>query len=262
MVVLLEQKSRAPERIMSYGAPGSGKTNGWFSIALHTTGNIYAIDTDLSSLEFMDGERYGELFDRITFETPEALDEAIENLEKWAQEATPGEDWLVVDRVDWAWDAAQEEFSNRIFGVDVDEHFMAFREAWQKEKDGKAAGNPFEGFTDWPTIKKRHKRFISALMTATKRGVHWYICAGEKDTNEKLDDATTNRMFGRIGARPMGEKTNPHIPRTVLRLQGNNPNTWRMTTVKDRERPQMNGQAIKDFALDYLVGVAGWQPRS
>ena len=256
----LKPSTRVPERQLLYGAWGSGKTNAWFSIANHTEGNFYVVDTDLAVPEFLTGERYGHLEDRIEWQSPEDMAEAIEFLEWAVDKATPLEDWIVVDRIDWAWEAAQEEFTDRIFGKDIDEHFMAFRKSWEQQKDKSGgAGNPFEGFTDWPTIKKRHARFMKLLMKATKKGVHWVVTAGEKEVDSKLDSQQIQREFGKIGFRPAGEKTNSHIPRTVIRMQGNRPETWRVTTAKDREREQLEGQGVGDFAIDYLLSVAGWE---
>lgn len=264
--VMLKPGGNASERFLGYGATGSGKTNAWFNIALHTTGHFYVLDTDLTVLDFLEGERFSHLEDRITWVYPESMEEAIEHLEEWMQKATPMEDWIVTDRIDWAWDEAQSEWSENVYGRSIDEHYLLYRQEIeeQKKKDPeKRAGNPFDGFTDWGPIKKRHQRITKALMKTTSRKVHWFACASEQEVNEKFEkDATIIRDYGRIGARPAGEKKNGHIARSVIRFMGNNPATWRVTTVKDRERKQLDGQGISDFALDYLVGVGNWVPKS
>lgn len=260
---ILVPPSSAPERILNYGATGAGKTNAIFCILAKTQGRAWYLDTDMTVIDFLAGERFAPLSERINVYTPDDMEEAIQFLETASKEAVPGEDWIVVDRIDWAWDEAQNEFSTKVFGASVDEHFMAFRQAFEAEKkkdNDKKSGNPFDGLADWPTIKKRHTRFTRALLKATQRGVHWYAAASEKTIIEKLEkDQDVLRTYGRIGARPAGEKFNGHLARTVLRLMGNSPTTWRMTTVKDRERKQLDGHGVKDFALDYLVEVAGWE---
>ena len=247
------------ERILTYGNEGAGKTYGGFCILDKAEGKGWYLDTDDTVIPYLDGERFSHLQDRLTFEN--ALFEfgdALEFVEKAKADAGP-DDWLFVDRVDWAWDAAQEEFSDKVFGVDIDDHLVSHRKALEdarKNDKSTKAQNPFDGFADWPVIKKRHQRFMRTIMRFPG---HVYICAGEKKVDEKLDDSNIQRTYGRVGARPAGEKNNGYLVRTVLRMQGNNPQTWRATTVKDRERDQLDGVGVTDLAMDYLAKVGHWK---
>lgn len=260
MGLVLRPTGRAPERILAFGAEGAGKTYAWFCVAIKTTGHFYVLDTDMTVDPFLDGGRFDAAADRITSFVPMEFGEALDQAAQWRKEATK-DDWLVIDRLDWAWEAAQDEFSDRVFGVDSDEHFLAYREQVEAKKaDGKKSSkSPFDGMQDWPTIKKRHARLIKTLLTWPG---HVYVTTAEKEVNQDFDDADTFRQYGRIGAKPAGEKKNGHAMRTVLRFQGNNPQTWRVTTVKDRERDQLDGKGVSDFAMDYLKKVAGWKPGS
>jgi hypothetical protein len=266
MGVLLVPSGVGRERVLAYGSEGAGKTFAAFSIMNKVSGRAFYLDTDDTVIPFLDGERFHHLQERVTFTTPYEFGEALEQVEKWRAEAT-ADDWLVIDRADWLWDAAQAEFSDKVFGTDIDEHLMQHRMALEEARAKAAksnqkapkAGNPFEGFTDWPIIKKRHQRIMRAAMTFPG---HVYLVTAEKKVDEKLDDPDILRSYGRVGARPAGEKNNGYLVRTVIRFQGNNPQTWRITTVKDREREYLDGVGVKDFALDYLVRIGGWKVKA
>ncbi|MDX1746615.1 MAG: hypothetical protein R3324_11810 [Halobacteriales archaeon] len=262
-MVTLKSTNRSRERILAFGMEGAGKTFGWFSIAAKTDGHFYVLDTDNTVEPFLDGERFGELADRVTYHVPwGGWEEYVDFLDKALTDMGP-EDWLVVDRVDQVWEEAQQEFSRKIFDQGIDEVWMTYRTAMENDKD-KKGGSPFDGFTDWAVIKKLHSRFM--VGDSTKPGLirapgHVYLTAGEKRVDSKLEkDPNVLRTYSRIGVRPAGNKENGHMVRTVLRFIGNTPETWRLTTVKDRERAQLDAVKVGDFATDYLLKIAGWRP--
>lgn len=256
MTMFLVPGGLGRERLLAYGSEGSGKTFGAFSVMDKVPGRFFYLDTDQTVIPFLDGERFAHLQDRLTFEEPDGFGAAVEFVEKCQQEGA-AEDWLFIDRSDWLWDEAQAEFSDRVFGVDIDEHLMQYRQTWQAQaNEAKKAGNPFDGFTDWTVIKKRHQRIIKAVL---KFPGHVYMTAAEKKLIQGMEDQNTTRSYGAMGFKPAGEKNNGHAMRSVLRFQGNNPATWRITTAKDRERQQLDGVGVSNFALDYLVKVAKWK---
>lgn len=253
---------RANERILVYGSEGTGKTYAWMKIAKKVEGHFWVLDTDLSVIRFLDSEEFQELENKITVATPMDFGEALENVEKWRAQAK-NNDWLVIDRVDPLWDEAQEEFSTRVYGASADEHYLAFRGAAEAAKDEKGkwgtSKNPFDGMTDWPTIKKRHMRLMKNVLMFPG---HVFLTAAEKElmTGKDMEDRETKDKYGDIGFKPAGEKKNGHLMSTVLRFQGSNEKTWRITTgPKDRQRQRLQGMKIKDFGVDYLMKVAGWK---
>jgi len=60
--------------------------------------------------------------------------------------------------------------------------------------------------------------------------------------------------------KPQGQKTLPFQFHTVL-LNGYTPreDNRTITTIKDRERPEVQGLVIKDFTVQYLKDIAEWQ---
>lgn len=252
--VLVPPNPLDTERILVYGAAGSGKTTGYLSILNRVAGRGFILDTDATVVRSTSSERFASVRDKIEVITPFDMAEAITQAEAWRKEASR-EDWLVIDRSDWLWDAAQEEFATEVWGKDADEHFLEFRKAAERATD-KGSKSPFDGMADWPTIKKRHGRMMRVVMTWPG---HVYLATAEKELIQGMESTQTQRDYGRIGAKPAGEKHVSHLTHTVLRFQGNSPSTWRLTTVKDRERDQLEGRGVKDFASDYLQGVGGWQ---
>lgn len=255
MSVVLIPSGTARERILNYGPEGAGKTYAAFCVMDKTPGKAWYLDSDQTVMPYLDGERFSHLQDKMEFAEPFDLGEGLEFVEK-ARQNGGQDDWLVIDRADWVWDAAQEEFSDKVFGTDIDEHMLTYRQSWENQKDKNKAGNPFDGFTDWTVIKKRHQRFMKNVLRFPG---HVMMIAAEKKIIEGMEDGNTVRAYGGEGYKPAGEKNNGHLVRSVLRLQGNNAKTWRVRTVKDREREQLDGVMLGDFALDYLVAVGGWQ---
>ena len=229
------------ERIMVYGAAGVGKTTSYLSILKRTAGRGFILDTDATVVRSTSSERFLPLRDKIEVCTPVDMAEAIEKAETYRGKAT-AEDWQILDRVDWLWEAAQEEFSNEVWGRDADEHFLLFRKA-AEASDKNTSKSPFDGMQDWPTIKKRHNRVMRVLMTWPG---HVFVVAAEKELIRGMESTQTQRDYGTVGFKPAGEKFVSHLTHTVIRMQGNNPSTWRMTTVKDRERTQLDGTGVSD----------------
>src|ERR1035437_695562 len=141
-----------PERILTLGITGSGKTFTWLTIAeaLLDTGAIFrVIDTD-NDVEYMMinhfpqlmPENGGNVYVYRTFEWDEYQDalawvqhklsaEKVKLLDKYLRKAydTPLKktDWLIVDKVNNAWNAVQRYFVAGVFGTSKGEYFMQIR---------------------------------------------------------------------------------------------------------------------------------------
>ena len=70
-------------------------------------------------------------------------------------------------------------------------------------------------------------------------------------------DAQTKEMYGRFGMKPVGNKHLGYQARTVLLFQRFGEQRV-MTTVKDRERVELQGAPIGDFSISYLKTVGNW----
>jgi hypothetical protein len=66
-------------------------------------------------------------------------------------------------------------------------------------------------------------------------------------------------LYGHLGVKPKGQGRLHHICHTNLLLVKRGHQQWTATTIKDRNRTEMERMTVNDFALDYLKGVAGWK---
>lgn len=264
-------KSR--ERILLYGREGTGKSTAALSIARATpTSKFWIVDNDntydrlLESgfpelLErgqvLMAGEDFG-VNPNSWDGSRQSIAEAVGNMAR--------DDWLVVDMLSKLWDQVQEWFIEQVFGDEIDDYFLRVRiekerynEAARssgKDKEKKALG-AFEGFMDWPVINQTyHKRVSTPLLNCPGH----LISVAEAKNLADDDDRSLKELYGTYGARPGGQKRSGHIMQTVIatgKMQRSQ--EFKLVTIKDRTRPVWQDEVFVDFAMDYLVGTAGWE---
>lgn len=270
MPITLQNPLRSKERILIFGHEGVGKSTDALSIAsMIPTSNFYVVDNDNSYDRLADtfatplpnvfiaGQDFGHepyLWDGFR----DSISEAIQ--------AMGSEDWLVVDMLSKGWDMVQEWFIEQIFQEDIDDYFLKIRMEKERlkntpKKDGgkeaKSLG-AFEGWMDWPVINQTyHKRVSTPLLRCPGH----LICVAEAQKLGDDDDRGIKELYGSLGARPKGQKRSGHLMQTVI-MQGRKRNgEFTLTGVKDRGRELWDGQAFDDFAVDYLVGTAGWEKK-
>lgn len=252
------------ERILAYGGPGSGKTRAWLTIAdlyvkTQSPGKFYVIDTDdtyyASVEEFPRVYESGIVEAEVVYDFPSYREAA----NKFKQVATP-DDWIICDMFDKGWEEVQNHYSEQVFGADKGDFFLSMRKEMEESKKKRTNFQPFEGWTDWPTIKGLHASWANDVIFRHK--AHVFLTAGSKPVARKTDDKDTIGTFGHIGAKPAGEKgLAAHGVNTVLMLtQTKTGEEWVVDTAKDRGgRSMMVKQPIGSWAMDYLVKVAGWK---
>lgn len=240
------------ERILVMGGFSTGKTTTWLNIAkwLHETGSpakVYVIDTDMAAARMMSGANYSHL---PNVEVRDAYEwgEYISAVEHFSKVATMG-DWIVCDFVSTAWEAVQAWFVDEYFAADIADFFAEARA-------NRAGGNPLDGWKDWSVINKQYKKFSDLLFK--KNQAHILVTAPSRAIQDK-DAPEIRATFASYGHRPEGQKHLGHLPHTILHAQAIRPGEVYFTTVKDRERRPLEAQRINEFAIDYLVQVAGWQ---
>lgn len=244
--MLLKSPFKSRERILAYGGPGAGKTTCYFHIAQHTAGKMWVIDTDQTTQRFLESEEFGDLEDRFEIREPFSWEEWIEAAKEFRAEAAP-DDFVVVDMMGSAWEEVQNSFSEKVYGVELADHWLAYMEKL-KAAEGRGSKSPFDGTTDWQAVKRMYGQFTGNIL---RTKAHLFLVAGEKKINEQFDGSGVMQVGG---MKPDAEKNTAHMVSTVLRLAGQ-----RMTTGKDRQREVVKQQSIGDFGLDYLLGVAGWK---
>jgi hypothetical protein len=242
------------ERILGMGGFGSGKTSMWLNVAKwsQNTGSdakFYVLDTDaaVGHMLSVPTSQYKDLENIILMEVSD-FPEYIDALDVAKAAVRPGHDWTVVDFASSAWDASQEYYVAERYKAGLSQFFL------DQAKAG-AGDNPLDGWKDWSVINKLYKDFSKRVMES--KG-HVFLISGAKALGDR-EDRSVRALFGEAGVRPTGQKHLGHIPHTVLLTRVATPGEIYLTTIKDRERPLLEGSTqLGEFTLDYLVNVAGW----
>lgn len=260
MTIKLQSPHEYPERFLLYGGGGAGKTNVILNIASHLAeGQMFVLDGDYSdpytrALE----EEYAECADVVHHDVMAddwmPFTKQVANL---VETKDPQVDWLVIDPCGpITWDMVQDWYLETVYGEDVAAHIIALRQSHAKDNDLKAYHAELAEHMNWPVVKKEYGRRLwnvlrkwhgNLILTAEAKE----LSAFDKDADEKM-------LFGPIGYKPAGERRMMHVAATNLFLDHPSRSRWRATTVKDRNREEMDKVDIDDFGLDYLVGYAGW----
>ena len=243
------------ERILGMGGFGSGKTTMYLNIAKWSqeTGSdarFYVIDTDkaVSHMLSVPTSQYAGLQNIILTEVSD-FPEYVDALNVANAAIRPGLDWLCVDFASQAWEAAQEHYVSEIYKSGMSEFFL-------QQAKLRGGDSPLDGWKDWGVINRLYKDFSSRVL---KCEGHVFMIAGAKALGDK-EDRSVRALFGSHGVRPTGQKHLGHIPHTVLLTRVATPGEVYLTTIKDRERPPLDGATqLNEFAIDYLVTVAGWK---
>lgn len=254
-----------PEKVSIYGPTGVGKSTCYLSIAraLNYYGSpapFHVLSTDnglgrILHVGYRDLIAAGlvNLLPCYTWADMEA------HLDRLLPYARP-DHWIVLDLACLAWEMAQDYYTEKVYNKGLEELFMDHRAAFEKSRSAKKSnGPPLDGMRDWPTIKKVFSTFTDKLLKRAPCNV--FLCSTSKPINSAFDEAEIQQEYGRIGARPAGNKILPFLCETNLylskRTDANGEWRW-LRTHKDRERRVLD-EPFQDFAMYYLCGVAGWQ---
>ncbi len=249
---------RSRERILIYGDTGSSKTTAWLNIArwsqrTHSPAHFYVADTDNAVLDMLD-EGYSDLTN-VTVSPIYSFDE-YQDWSKHTRPLTQPDDWMVVDLLGEAWSAVQRYFTEQVFGSDTGNYFMQARKIWDANKTPDKDRHEFEGWTDWKVINKLYQDFINPL--CLRNTCHIFATSKQEVLQSRSDTKDITDTYGKFGVRPQGQKHLGHSFRTILLAQHPKRDQWVLSTVKDRERTQLEGEKVSEFTLSYLRKVAGW----
>lgn len=258
-----------PERILATGAASTGKSTAWLNIARWSqrTGSpakFWAIDTDRTVRRLLATE-FTEL-ENVEFRVCTKWEKVREALDEFGRRATPPQDWIILDMLGPTWDMVQDWFSRSLFKAGKAEYFLAAQRNLQAAKEAaeiakgkppKASMSPFEGYTDWVTIKSEYQEMAIQLCLESECNTFATTGIDKISTDEK--DRATLTVFGPFGVKPRGEKSTAHMFHTVLWHTAPFPGEVYMTTLKDRGRETMEGQGFKEFTVEYLVKKGGWK---
>ncbi|MHB8997666.1 MAG: DEAD/DEAH box helicase family protein [Armatimonadota bacterium] len=246
------------ERILAFGAAGSGKSTAWLEIAkwLQAAGSMatfWVLDTDRAAGRMMAGEKFAGLH-QVKIAPCTNWTELMAATDAALDRARPG-DWLVVDMVDKVWEYAQAHFTLTMHGKDMESYLMSVRKALGANSKNL---KPFEGMVDWPVINGIYKAWSDRTLM-NDRGIHVFGVSPMKAIDERLTGDEIKEAFGNLGVYPAGQKHLAHAFHTVLLMAQGKGNFWATHTAKDRERTFLKGK-IGNFAADYMQVVAHFDP--
>ena len=255
------------ERILVYGKDKSGKSKGWMDIAdlLYKTGSdsrFYVGDTDDAVDRMM--LEYPHLEQMVDFDMMFDWNDHTKFVDRVLPLLRP-QDWLIIDMLDTSWDAVQDHFIQEIFNVDVSDYFIEMRKQFETareearkagKKQDRGGFRAFEGWMDWPVIKKLYKQWIVKVAFRSRCNVY---CTAKGDAVNREDDAEIKNQYQAYGLKPVGNKSNPHYFHSIIIASNEGHDRYTMTTVGDRGRDRLDHDEITNFAVDYLVNKAGWR---
>lgn len=257
MAVTIESPHPFKERILVFGGGGSGKTSAVLKCAQYTPNSrLLVIESDFSwAYERALATEYGDMADRVQVWTPEpeweswtaALAEAID-------EGDPDSDWLAIDSITPSWEMVQNWMLHQLYGEDLATFTLDLKK--QFKGDLKGFNRALTDAMNWPAIKKEYHARVYRPIQRWKG--HLIITAQAKGVTR--DDSDQTQMeFGPLGYKPAGQGDLMYVASSNIFLDHPKRGVWRATSTKDRNRDEMDKQEIEDFALDYLVDIAGWE---
>lgn len=242
---------------MAFGGSNSGKSYDYYNIALRSQksgsdAKFYIIDTDVSVGRMLDDPAFADLV---------LPDDQWDDVDDWAELTASikrfgavmrPQDWLMIDMLSPTWQMCQDHFTHSVWDKSLEDYFLQKRASMKNPEKEQA----FAGWTDWPVINSMYGAFQNSLLRCPG---NLYVTSEVKALNRDQAEKDTKALFGPFGVVPVGQKRNPHLFQTILWHQELRPDHRVLTTVKDRSRQKVQGVEVKDFAIGYLVKVAGWK---
>jgi len=253
------------ERIVSYGAQAAGKTRSWLDVArMHqlrgSDARFWVFDSDDAVGDMIYGERFRDL-NNIEVLTCVRWEDFRDGLDKMKANVRPYLDWIVCDLADKAWSSCTENYVMDAYGCTMQQ--LLVRQRHETEAAGAKPKSPndphrsrFGGLEgeEWVEINSMYLPWAQDIFLNVKTHVYFACPLGNVDERA---DAQTKEMYGRFGMKPVGNKHLGYQARTVLLFQRFGEQRV-MTTVKDRERVELQGAPIGDFSISYLKTVGNW----
>lgn len=255
MPVTLKSPHPFPERLLLFGPAGSGKTNCALNVARYVAADVNVVESDYSAAWARGvALEYPDVATRVNVQAATDWPSFIEALTRAVKAGDPAKDWIVCDSASpctyqWVQDWTMEQ----AYGDDLARMLMELR---REAADTRSYMRAKSELMQWEIVKKEYAKMWRAIQSWQG---HMILTAEAKEISTfNRDDSQLKRQFQGIGQYPAGQDTIRYAMSTTLFLDNPAHGRWTMTTVKDRNRPVQDGVGVEEFALDYLVGVAGW----
>jgi len=263
------------ERILLAGAPGSGKTYSWLTIAEALPKSTFWVIDPEDGVERNRLDFFPDVKNIKYYFTPYWTKELSKiGLDRWEggvmeafkeiKEKVKENDWVIVEALGALWDMAQGGFVDQVFDKGIGEYFLEARLEFQKlAKSGKGTRlNALEGFKDWVVIKKMHNDDL-IVPICYQLHVHSIFTSSLSITQRgeaSKEDADIQSFYGDSLIRVDGEKRNPFRVQTIIACRGTPKKGFMLNTMfKERgKRKWLEDAKNVNFFYQYLVSVAGW----
>lgn len=245
---MLTAPSSVREKILIFGGPKVGKSTSWLSIAAmaaesESDAHFHVIDTDEAVPALLLGEKYKGLSNVTVYPAIE-WSEYRDAGRKVFEAAGPG-DWVIIDFIDKAWKAVQSWFTQEVHGMEIAEFMLKQRLA------GKSGWDLYREI-DWNVVNPEYDAFAKPFLLRSKANL-LVVC--EETVVGTEDESAKKQMFSQV--KPTGQKSLPYQVRSILRLERVIRGRL-LTTIGDRERPELDREEYDSFAWTYLCQTAGW----
>lgn len=258
MPIKIESPHRFAERILLYGGSGVGKTNTALDIISNVAeGNMYVLDADYSgAYDRALATEYSDVEDRVTvYSVDQEWEPWIEQVRKTVAEADPDHDWIVLDPVHASYDWVQNWVLEQVHGGDLARMLMDLKKA---NPDPKDYGRARSELMNWELVKKEYNKLWGAI---NRWKGNLILTAEAKPVRSNEKDDEVRMLFGPLGFMPAGQAQLKHVCSTNLFLDHPSRGKWRITTIKDRNREEVDKMVVDSFSEDYLVGIGGWEQK-
>lgn len=263
------------ERQLFFGAPGSGKSNALMSIMRRQADDFFYILDSEDDWMFSLGEDEAndELLARGNFDIRvltdnKDFDQHLETIIKIREKIKPGE-FFFYDKLTPAWQAAQDWFTNEIFGEDLADYVLEARKALEEKRKAqqKAGGKGdrtapvFDQLRDWGPINAQYNKIVREIQKIATVA-HVFIVADIKNIGENTKPEKV-RLYRPYSGLPAGQGDIDVLPHTIIHFDHDpRAQEYTMSTVKDRgtreSKKRMDSVEWVDFSVSYLRDVAGW----
>lgn len=269
------------ERILLTGPMGVGKTSAMLSVVSRAikTGSdakLYVLNSDgqgaIERMVYTPKSRFADVADRLDIRNVNDFEEWERELEDVRGLVRP-QDWLFCDFISDLWEEAQRYYVEKVHGKEPEDYYLDAQIRLEKKKRARAekvaAGGKVSDkapqddskheFKDWDVIKSLYFRVFDPIYKRLCCNVMATAQIRELRTEGMFADKKEERkLYGAFGAMPTGHKSLGHRFDTVLLLQKER-DGYTMTTMKDRERDDMEDAKLTDFSVNYLMKIAGWR---
>jgi hypothetical protein len=256
----LHTNSPRLEKILGFGLSNSGRSSMWIALAdwIAQTGSDAKVHVGLTDNSW-DDVRY----DRIE-EVVRVRDLDIRDFRPWMEWVegleVKRDDWVVVDRADVAYEAAQQTFHMEDSGRGMLEVLMEDKKA----KDTKGAQGKYMAGAHGVNWDLAKRYYFSVMGRLDKINCHRLYIADAREIREDNPQAVALRDKWKGGVYPKGQGDLPGPCMTWLYCaEGNKGHVY--TTIRDKTaigqegRELLKGEVVSDFVMTYLVPVAGWE---